>query len=135
MLQVGIAVECDQIEEPVTVTVSFATGTVDDTRGLFLATFERPAGPTLVVTVWADALTAFAWESLLTLASKLAAAAGLIAGIWIPYLGLVTTLALVGYFVAAITAHVRAHDLGRNLFLNAVGMLVLCIGVAWWSFA
>ena len=76
VIQVGIAVECDQIKQPVTVTVSFATGTVDDTRGLFLATFERPAGPTLVVTVWADALTAFAWESLLTLASKLAAAAG-----------------------------------------------------------
>ncbi|MGH1562982.1 DoxX family protein [Mumia sp. DW29H23] len=66
---------------------------------------------------------------------KLAAAAGLVAGIWVPYLGLVTTLALVAYFVAAIAAHLRARDLGRNLFVNATGMLVICVGVAWWSFA
>jgi hypothetical protein len=76
VLQVGIAVECDQIAEPATITVSFAAGTVDDMRGLFLATFERPAGPALVVEVWADALIAFAWESVITLADKLAAAAG-----------------------------------------------------------
>jgi hypothetical protein len=76
VLQVAIAVECDQIPEPAIVTVSFATGTDTNPRGLFLATFERPAGPALVVAVWADALTAFAWESTVTLASKLAEAAG-----------------------------------------------------------
>jgi hypothetical protein len=32
----------------------------------------------------------------------------------------------VGYFLAAITMHLRARDLGRNLFVNAIGMLVLC---------
>jgi hypothetical protein len=65
---------------------------------------------------------------------KLAAAAGLVAGIWIPYLGLVTVIALIAYFLVAISMHVRARDLGRNLFLNATGMLVLCVGTLWWSF-
>jgi hypothetical protein len=76
VLAVGIGVECDQVGEPATVTVSFATGTDKNPRGLFLATFERPAGPAVVVDVWADALNAFAWESVVTLATELAAAAG-----------------------------------------------------------
>jgi len=58
---------------------------------------------------------------------KFAAAAGLVAGLWVPYLGAITTVALVLYFVVAITMHVRAHDFGRNLFVNATGMLVLCL--------
>ncbi|MFC4554985.1 DoxX family protein [Georgenia faecalis] len=58
---------------------------------------------------------------------KFAAAAGLIAGIWIPYLGVITCLALVLYFLLAISGHLRARDFGRNLFLNATGMLVICI--------
>jgi uncharacterized membrane protein YphA (DoxX/SURF4 family) len=65
---------------------------------------------------------------------KIAAGAGLVAGIWIPWLGLVTAVCLVGYFVGAITAHLRARDLGRNLFVNATGMLVLCVAVLLWSF-
>ena len=75
-IQVSLVVECDQLEEPATVTASFATGTADNTRGLFLSTFERPAGPEVVVSTWAEAITAFAWESVLTLADQLAAAAG-----------------------------------------------------------
>ena len=58
---------------------------------------------------------------------KFAAAAGLTAGIWVPYLGLLTTVALVLYFVVAIGMHVRARDFGRNLFVNALGMLALCV--------
>ena len=58
---------------------------------------------------------------------KLGAALGLVAGIWIPYLGLVTAVALVLYFVVAIVLHLRARDLGRDLFLNATGMLLLCL--------
>lgn len=65
---------------------------------------------------------------------KFAAAAGLVAGIWVPGLGLVTSLALVAYFVVAIGMHVRARDFGRNLFLNAIGMLAICIAVAVFSF-
>jgi hypothetical protein len=58
---------------------------------------------------------------------KVAAAAGLIGGIWISPLAVVTCAALVCYFLVAITMHVRARDFGRNLFVNATGMLVLCV--------
>jgi hypothetical protein len=57
---------------------------------------------------------------------KLAATAGLVAGIWLQPLALVTCAALVAYFLVAITSHIRARDFGRNLFVNATGMLVLC---------
>lgn len=65
---------------------------------------------------------------------KFAAAAGLVAGIWIPYLAAVTSVCLVAYFVVAIGMHVRARDFGRNLFLNATGMLLVCVGVTLFSF-
>jgi hypothetical protein len=58
---------------------------------------------------------------------KLAAAAGLLAGLVVPYLAAVVTAALVGYFLIAIGMHLRARDLGRNLFLNANGMLATCL--------
>jgi hypothetical protein len=60
---------------------------------------------------------------------KLAAAAGLLAGTWVPWLGLVTSLALVMYFVLAVAAHIRVRDFSRNLFVNASGMLVICVAV------
>lgn len=65
-----------------------------------------------------------------------AAVAGLIAGLWIPYLAAVTCAALIAYFVIAIGMHVAARDLGRNLFVNATGMLAICIAVpvlAFWG--
>ncbi|HEY8451476.1 MAG: DoxX family protein [Micromonosporaceae bacterium] len=65
---------------------------------------------------------------------EVAAAAGLIVGIWLPYLGLVTSVALVAYFVIAIAMHIRARDFGRNRFVNATGMLALCVGTLVWSF-
>lgn len=65
---------------------------------------------------------------------KFAAAAGLVAGVWIPYLGVVTSSALVAYFLVALGAHVRARDFGRNLFVNAVGMLLVCVAVTLFSF-
>lgn len=57
---------------------------------------------------------------------KSAAAAGLVAGVWWPPLAAATAGCLVAYFVVAIGAHVRARDFGRNLFLNAAGMLGIC---------
>lgn len=65
---------------------------------------------------------------------KFAAAAGLVAGVWVPYLGVVTSVALVAYFVIAVAMHIRARDFGRNLFVNATGMLVLCTATLLWSF-
>jgi uncharacterized membrane protein YkgB len=58
---------------------------------------------------------------------KFAAALGLLAGIWVPFLGLLTAVALVGYFVVALSMHIAARDLGRDLFVNASGMLLLCL--------
>lgn len=58
---------------------------------------------------------------------KFAAGAGLLAGIWIAGLGLLTTACLILYFVVAISMHIKARDFGRNLFLNASGMLLLCV--------
>ena len=57
---------------------------------------------------------------------KVAAAAGLVIGVWVPGLAVLTSVALVFYFLIAIAAHIKAHDLGRDLFLNATGMLALC---------
>jgi hypothetical protein len=65
---------------------------------------------------------------------KLASVAGLVGGLWVPWLGLVTSAALVAYFVVAIAMHLRARDLGRDLFLNATGMLVICVAVTWVCF-
>lgn len=66
---------------------------------------------------------------------KFAAVTGLLAGLRVPWLGLVTSLALVLYFVLAVAAHVRVRDFSRNLFLNATGMLVICVAVTAVSFA
>ncbi|GAB3795484.1 hypothetical protein GCM10028798_04290 [Humibacter antri] len=65
---------------------------------------------------------------------KFAAAAGLVAGVWIPGLAALTTACLVIYFVVAIAFHLRARDFGRNLFVNATGMLVICVAVGLYSF-
>ena len=60
---------------------------------------------------------------------KLAAASGIVAGLWLPGLALLTSTALVAYFVVAMLMHLRARDLGRNLFVNAMGMLAICVAV------
>ncbi len=60
---------------------------------------------------------------------KVAATVGLVAGLWVPYVGALTSAALVAYFVCAVAAHIRARDFGRNLALNASLSLVLCVAV------
>lgn len=55
---------------------------------------------------------------------KAAAAAGLVIGIWVRPLAVLTSAALVAFFLVALTAHVRVRDFGRNLFLNCSGMLL-----------
>ncbi len=76
IVAVEVVVACDQVEGTTSISIPFATGTEKETRGLFMATFDRPTGPAVVVDIWSGALTAFAWECLLTLASHLSAAAG-----------------------------------------------------------
>ncbi|GIF66575.1 hypothetical protein Ais01nite_46100 [Asanoa ishikariensis] len=55
---------------------------------------------------------------------KLAAGTGLLLGLVVPYLGVLTCAALVAYFAIAVGMHLRARDLRRN-FRNAVGLGVL----------
>lgn len=60
---------------------------------------------------------------------KFASALGLVVGIWVPVLGLVTSAAMVVYFVIAITVHVRARDTVANT-AGAVLMLAAVVATA-----
>lgn len=75
VIAVTIPVQCDQAGTA-EVSVSFVVG--DDKRpaGLFAATEDRPRGPDVVVDVWGDALTAFAWQLVLDVAAGIAGHAG-----------------------------------------------------------
>jgi hypothetical protein len=53
---------------------------------------------------------------------KLAAAAGLTAGLWVEHLGAITALCVAAYFILAVGAHIRVRDFGRNIF-NATVLL------------
>jgi hypothetical protein len=65
---------------------------------------------------------------------KFAAVAGLIGGLWIPYLGALTCAALVAYFLVGIGMHLGARDFSRNLYLNATGMLLICVATGLFCF-
>ncbi len=72
---VDIPVRCDEVGEA-TVRVRFALGSDARPAGLLATTDERPFGPPEIVDVWGEALTAFAWQIVLTTAAKLADATG-----------------------------------------------------------
>jgi hypothetical protein len=72
---IGLPVRCDQTGE-VIVRVRFALGSDARPAGLLASTDERPFGPPAIVDVWGEALTAFAWQMLVTATTKLAGAAG-----------------------------------------------------------
>jgi hypothetical protein len=75
LVSVGVPVSCDQVASAV-VTVTLAVGTPDAPTGLLMSTFGVPQGPDLVVDLWADALTAFAWETVLHLTQQLSSQVG-----------------------------------------------------------
>lgn len=64
------------------------------------------------------------------LVAKTLAAAGLIAGIWLPGVGLAANVGVIGYFCCAAIAHLRARALGSAFWVNCLGMLVLAIASA-----
>jgi hypothetical protein len=72
---VDIPVRCDEAGRT-TVRVRFALGSDARPAGLLAATDERPFGPPEIVDVWGEALTAFAWQIVLTTAVKLADSTG-----------------------------------------------------------
>ncbi|WP_461124406.1 hypothetical protein [Saccharothrix stipae] len=79
-LEVGIVVvlvpvRCDQTGNAM-VTVAFAVGDDQRPAGMLAATEEQPRGPALVVDLWGEALTAFAWQALLGAAAGVAGSSG-----------------------------------------------------------
>jgi hypothetical protein len=75
VVAVDIPVRCDEVGDA-TVRVRFAVGSKDRPAGMLATTDERPFGPPLVIDVWGEALTAFAWQTLLQTMTRLADATG-----------------------------------------------------------
>lgn len=65
------------------------------------------------------------WWALIVI--KLAATVGLVAGIWIPGVGLATNAAVILYFLAAAYSHIRARFLKQEFWVNCLGMLLLAV--------
>ena len=75
LILVNIPVTCDQAGSA-TVQVPFAVGGPTSPAGMLVATEEHPRGPDAIIAVWSDALLAFAWKLLMSVATRSAAAAG-----------------------------------------------------------
>lgn len=61
------------------------------------------------------------WWTLVAI--KTLAAVGLLAGLHYPGVSFATNVAVIGYFVCAAIAHLRARFLGSTFYLNCLGML------------
>lgn len=75
-VSIGLVVRCDELREPQRMDVAFAVGSKGRPTGLVMSTFERVQGPALIADTWSGALTAFAWELLVTIAQQIAAGIG-----------------------------------------------------------
>lgn len=75
LIHVSIPVRCDQTGAGV-VEVIFAVGSPNSPGGLYASTYKRPIGPPLIVSVWSEALVAFAWQCVLGLLTGIAGAVG-----------------------------------------------------------
>ncbi len=76
LVTIGLTVSCDQLDRPTVIPVPIAVGTADQPTGLVMSSFSALDGPGIVVSQWTDALTAFAWETLVELARRLCADLG-----------------------------------------------------------
>ena len=75
LVTVSIPVSSDQTGAAL-IVVPFAVGDDEHPAGMLVATEERPRGPAIIVDAWGDALVAFAWDVLLTVATAVADASG-----------------------------------------------------------
>jgi hypothetical protein len=75
LIMVRIPVACEEAGAAM-VQVAFAVGSDSAPAGLVATTETRPRGPAVVVDVWGDALTAFAWEAVLRVTTAVAAEGG-----------------------------------------------------------
>jgi hypothetical protein len=75
LVVVTIPVSCDQLSSA-SIQVPFAMGGKDTPAGIVVATEERPRGPALIVDLWGEALTAYAWRLLITLMHRVSLQSG-----------------------------------------------------------
>jgi hypothetical protein len=75
LVVVSIPVSCDQVSAAV-IQVPFAVGGKTTPAGMLAATEEHPRGPDVIVKVWGEALTAFAWQTFLSVLTRVASKAG-----------------------------------------------------------
>jgi hypothetical protein len=75
LILIGIPVETVETGR-VEVTVAFGLGTPDQLAGMVATTEAKPRGPAPIVDLWGEALTAFAWQTLLDVVERLAARTG-----------------------------------------------------------
>ena len=74
---VVVPVRCDQLgDRRGLVRITFVVGSPQRPAGVLAATARRPEGPPLVVELWAEPLTALAWQAVLDTAAAVAAHAG-----------------------------------------------------------
>lgn len=73
---IGVTVGCDELDGSATLVVPFSVGTAERPSGLIMSTLDRLDGPEVVVARWSAAITAYAWEALLELATRLCAGLG-----------------------------------------------------------
>jgi hypothetical protein len=76
LVTIGVTVNCDELRKPVAISVPIGVGSANAPAGLVMTTFDRLDGPDLITARWSEAITAFAWESLVELARRLAAHTG-----------------------------------------------------------
>ncbi|TCJ30916.1 DoxX family protein [Nocardioides jejuensis] len=73
------------------------------------------------------------WWTLIVI--KSAAAAGLLLGLHYAGMAFTTNVAVIGYFLCACYAHVRADFLKQEFWVNCLGMLGLSVGALALAFA
>jgi len=65
-------------------------------------------------------------------ACELAAAIGLVLGVWLPFLGIAASIGLVIYFVGAVVSHLRVGDakgIGPAAMLLTMSVAALCLKI------
>ncbi|WP_147680409.1 DoxX family protein [Actinomyces ruminicola] len=72
------------------------------------------------------------WWTLIVI--KVLAAVGLLIGLRVPGVALAASTGVICYFLCAVVAHVRAGFMGRELWINCLGMLTLAVVTAVTSF-
>lgn len=71
VVTIGVPVRCDQHPQTTRIEVPFGVGTEDRPAGLIMSTLTHLTGPEVIVERWGEAITAFAWESVVETARRL----------------------------------------------------------------